>query len=62
MSNFNLEHANNLPINECKEYITKYKKVTRPIGIAAKQKKKQLRGQTQILVRLGIYPILVHGR
>jgi len=24
MSNFNLEHANNLPINECKEYITKY--------------------------------------
>jgi hypothetical protein len=24
MSNFNLEHANNLPINQCKEYITKY--------------------------------------
>ena len=24
MSNFNLEHANNLPIDQCKEYITKY--------------------------------------
>ena len=24
MSNFSLEHANNLPIDQCKEYITKY--------------------------------------